>query len=142
MSLFHCFQAKNINFAGLPFLYRFFCLLIKSRTEVSVWNSSVIRQKGESQNRCFKKTKLAKFSEKRTFLTLQYAHEGVRIVLFSENFACFAFLLPPFWDLPFCLITNETLTFTKARKLKKMITEKLYLKITFGIITNMWAHQT
>ena len=31
--------------------------------------SSVIRQKGESQNRCFKKTKHAKFSEKRTFLT-------------------------------------------------------------------------
>ena len=32
-------------------------------------NSSVIRQKGESQNGCFKKTKDAKFSKKRTFLT-------------------------------------------------------------------------
>ena len=32
-------------------------------------NSSVIRQKGESQNGCFKKTKHAKFSTKRTFLT-------------------------------------------------------------------------
>ena len=31
--------------------------------------SSVIRQKGESQNGCFKKTKHAKFSEKQTFLT-------------------------------------------------------------------------
>ena len=31
-------------------------------------NTSVIRQKGKSQNRCFKKTKHAKFSEKRTFL--------------------------------------------------------------------------
>ena len=31
--------------------------------------SSVIRQKGESQNGCFKKTKHAKFSEKRAFLT-------------------------------------------------------------------------
>ena len=30
--------------------------------------SSVIRKKGKSQNRCFKKTKHAKFSEKRTFL--------------------------------------------------------------------------
>ena len=29
----------------------------------------VIRQKGESQNGCLKKTKHAKFSEKRTFLT-------------------------------------------------------------------------
>ena len=32
-------------------------------------NVSVIRQKGESQNGCFKETKHAKFSEKRTFLT-------------------------------------------------------------------------
>ena len=31
-------------------------------------SSSVIRQKGESQNGCYKKTKYAKFSEKRTFL--------------------------------------------------------------------------
>ena len=31
---------------------------------------SVIRHKGESQNGCYKKTKHAKFSEKRTFLTL------------------------------------------------------------------------
>ena len=29
----------------------------------------VTRQKGESQNGCFKNTKHAKFSEKRTFLT-------------------------------------------------------------------------
>ena len=38
-------------------------------------NSSVIRQKGESQNGSFKKTKHAKFSEKRTFFTPRYAHE-------------------------------------------------------------------
>ena len=30
----------------------------------------VLRQMGESQNGCFKKTKHAKFSKKRTFLTL------------------------------------------------------------------------
>ena len=35
--------------------------------------SSVIRQKGKSQNGCFKKTKHAKFSGKRTFLTPWYA---------------------------------------------------------------------
>ena len=40
--------------------------------------SSVIRQKGESQNGCFKKTKHAKFSEKRTFLTPWYAHVRIR----------------------------------------------------------------
>ena len=32
-------------------------------------NSSVIRQKGKSQNGCFKKAKHAKISEKQTFLT-------------------------------------------------------------------------
>ena len=32
-------------------------------------NLSVITQKGESENGCFKKTKHAKFSEKRQFLT-------------------------------------------------------------------------
>ena len=37
--------------------------------------SSIIRQKGESQNGCFKKTKLAKFSGKQTFLTPGYAYE-------------------------------------------------------------------
>ena len=35
---------------------------------------SVIRQKGESQNVCFKKTKHTEFSEKQTFLTPWYAH--------------------------------------------------------------------
>ena len=36
-------------------------------------NSPVIRQKDESQNGCFKKTKHAKYTEKRTFLTPWYA---------------------------------------------------------------------
>ena len=52
--------------------------------------SSVIRRKGEPQKRCFKKTKPAKFSKKRTFLTPWYAHirvriKGVRNVCFSES---------------------------------------------------------
>ena len=41
---------------------------------VLFYKLSVIRQKGESQNGCLKKTKHAKFSEKRTFLTPWYAH--------------------------------------------------------------------
>ena len=32
---------------------------------------------------------------------------GVRSVRFSENLVCFTFLLPPFWDSPFCSITDE-----------------------------------
>ena len=66
--------------------------------------SSVINQKGESQNGCFKKIKHAKFSEKRTFLTLWYAYVPVRI---SEILACFIFLKHPFPDSPFCLIIDD-----------------------------------
>ena len=44
-----------------------FDLAHKTSTLIDI--RSVIRQKGESQNGCFKKTKHAKFSEKRTFLT-------------------------------------------------------------------------
>ena len=36
------------------------------------FKSSVIRQKGQSQNGCYKKTKLTKFSNKETFLTPWY----------------------------------------------------------------------
>ena len=42
-------------------------------------NTSVIRQKGESRNRYFKKTKHVKFSEKQLFLTPWYVHVRVRI---------------------------------------------------------------
>ena len=77
-------------------------------------NSSVIRQKGESQNGCFKNTKHAKFSEKHIsnplIRTRTCAYQGVRNVRFLENLACFVFLKQPFWDSPFRLITDELST--------------------------------
>ena len=57
--------------------------------------SSVIRQKGESQNEGSRNAKHAKFSEKQTFRVRTCTYQGVRNVRFSENLACFAFLLPP-----------------------------------------------
>ena len=42
-----------------------FVFLSRNQTNIS----SVIRQKGESQNGCFKKAKHPKISEKQTFLT-------------------------------------------------------------------------
>ena len=42
-------------------------------------NSLVITQKGESQNGCFKKTKHAKYSEKRTFLIPWYARARMKM---------------------------------------------------------------
>ena len=75
--------------------------------------SSVIRQKGESENAGNKKTKQAKFSLKQTFLTPWYAHVSVRMggknVCFTENLACFVSLLPTFWNSSICLITDEIL---------------------------------
>ena len=35
------------------------------------------------------------------------AYQGVGNVRFSENLPCFVFLLPPFWNLLFCLISHE-----------------------------------
>ena len=36
-----------------------------------------------------------------------WAYQGVRNVRFWKNLACFVFLKHPFWDSPFCLITDE-----------------------------------
>ena len=66
----------------------------------------------EPENGGNKKTKQAKFSEKRTFLSLiictcTYAYPKVRDVRFLENVACLVFLLPSFYDLPFCLNSDN-----------------------------------
>ena len=63
--------------------------------------SSVIRQKGESQNGCFKKKQANKI-----FRKTNIPHPLIRTHA-RENLACFVFLKHPFWDSPFCLITDE-----------------------------------
>ena len=79
-----------------------FCLIIVFHLyEIACFSLSIRRQKGESQNGCFKKTKHAKFSEKLTFFyplihTHMYADHGVKNVRFSENLVCFVFLKHPF----------------------------------------------
>ena len=70
--------------------------------------TSVIRQKGESQNGYFKKTKNTKVSENRIFLTFRTcAYQGVRNVRFSENLACLVHLKHLFKDSTFCPITTD-----------------------------------
>ena len=64
-------------------------------------NLKVVRQKCQSQNGGNKETKHAKFSN-------ILGEEGrVRNICFSKNLARFAFLLHPFWDSYFCLITDK-----------------------------------
>ena len=68
------------------------------------FSSSVIRQKGESQNGYFKKTKHVKFSEKLIFLTPWYVllirtrmctYQVVTNVRFSQKFGMLCFLQTP-----------------------------------------------
>ena len=67
---------------------RVFLVMVKN-------SSSVIRQKGESQNEFFKKTK-QQISVKRTFFTPWCTYQGVKNARFSENLACLVFLKHPF----------------------------------------------
>ena len=75
--------------------------MLLSMKDLNAVISSVTRQKGESQNRCFKKTKQAKFSKNEHLLppdTYTYVRvhiRGVRNVRFSENLNCFVFLKHP-----------------------------------------------
>ena len=55
------------------------------------------------------------------------AFQWIKNIRFSENLTSFAFLKHPFWDSPFCLITNEL-------KASKKVQEKdIYLK-TFSLL--------
>ena len=80
-----CYSFRSFNF--LLTLKDFNCILSTGTISIDLQkvfdtidhNTSVVSQKGESQNGCFKKTKHVKFSQKRTFLT-----------------PCFVFLKLPF----------------------------------------------
>ena len=80
---------------------------IESSENLTADISSVIWQKGESQNGGNKNTKHAKFPEKRTFFNPCCAYQAVKNVHFSKNVVRFVFLLSPFWDSPFCHITGD-----------------------------------
>ena len=59
----------------------------------------------------FRKTKISYH----LIRTRTCAYQGVRNVRFSENLTWFIFLKYPFWDSPFCLVTDECL-FSKQKK--------------------------
>ena len=62
-------------------------------------NLLVIRQKTESQNKCYKKTKASKFSEKQTFLPpnthMPVYISGDKKCYFPGKFGTFYFLITP-----------------------------------------------
>ena len=75
------FEVIEKNYEGNEGLFKNYCAILL-----------VIRQKGESQNGCFKNTKGAKFSEKTNISfplirtrTCTCAYQGVRNISFSET---------------------------------------------------------
>ena len=82
---------SNFFFQNPTFHLRFMFWLVIAFYSACYFSftSSVIRQKGESQNGCFKKTKQAKFS--RACVRIR----GVSYVSFSENFVGLLFLKTP-----------------------------------------------
>ena len=71
--------------------------------------TSVIRQKGESQNSGYKNMKRTKFSERLLPPdTHIYVSGGKKCLnVYSENLACFIFLYPPFLDSRFSFVTDK-----------------------------------
>ena len=78
-------------------------------------NLSVVREKGESQNGCFMKTKHFKFPEKQILLSPDTQTYGCvswgKKCSFLAYLTSFVFLKHPFWYLPFCLITVRIIHF-------------------------------
>ena len=113
------------DISGLKFVFTMVTILEKRNSVDHFWDltkdsvnrkrlfiSSLIRKKGESQNRVSRKQSTPNFPKKRTFLTpwdehvyvRTCAYQGVRNFVFSENLAYFVFLKYPFWDSLFSLL--------------------------------------
>ena len=74
------------------------------------------KAKGRISKRVFEENKARQIFPKTNIsypLIRTCAYQGVRNVRFSENLACFVFLKRPFWDSPFCLITDEFTLFVR-----------------------------
>ena len=73
--------------------------------------SSVIREKGKSQNRYFKKTKHSKFSKNQHFLLpdthMYVCVSGGKKCSFLEHLVWFVFMKHPFRDSSFWLIADD-----------------------------------
>ena len=96
-----------------------------------IQNSSVIRQKDEYQNGCFKKTKHAKFSEKRTFLTPWYAHVCLRKV--SVRFGKFDVLCTP--ALRLALLPYDRILGCSRTQIHKIRVNIYYSSFTWLLLT-------
>ena len=90
-----------------------------NQEKISSWHkSSVIWEKGESQNGCYKKRKHTIFSEKQTLVTPWYAHVRVcirekKILVFREILCALVFCNTRFEICPFALLSMKFALFLK-----------------------------
>ena len=93
--------SKLIRMTTITSFWCLYCYLWTDFSQMKWGNSSVIRQKGASQNGCYKKTKQAKFPENPAFLS----PAGVKKCLFFGKFDVLCFLVTPVLSyalLPYC----------------------------------------
>ena len=89
----------------LKFSYNFYGVRICNSGDKSL----AIRQKAESQNGCYKKTKHTKFSEKRTFVTSLIHVSGGNKCSFFRKFGVSCFLVTRFEICPSALCRRSRL---------------------------------
>ena len=78
----------------------------------------------------------------KTEVTRKQSTPRGRNVRFSENLTWFAFLLPPIWDSPFKLITNETEFLSRASSSENENLIKLWFeKVPSSRIASRLNHQ-
>ena len=92
--------------------------------------SSAIRQKGESKNGCYKKTKNVTVSEKRTFLTPWYAH-GSKKCSFFGKFDVHCFLVTPVLRLALLPYYRRNILFTFRYNLKCFLDNNEYSSMSY-----------
>ena len=111
---------RGSEYSRIPNMSNFCVYVSVTQDFVYVWiwvkntwmNSSVIRQKEDSQNRCFKKTKYAKFYEKRHFLPpdrhTYVCVSGGKECLFFGKFGVLCFFWNTHFEIcPFALLPTN-----------------------------------
>ena len=67
------------------------------------WQISKQRQQENKASQIFWKMKISYFMIR----THTHEYQGIRNICFSKNLTSIVFLITPFWNLPFCLVSTQ-----------------------------------
>ena len=88
--------------------------LVRKKSSEIKWKERISKRRyQENKRQIFGKTNISN----PLIRILTCAYQGIRNVRFTENMACFDFLLPPFGGSPFCLITAEVRKYSNHKYL-------------------------